>query len=113
MVTTGKIGELIAQKYLKSKGYRIIECNWRTKYAEVDLIVKKGKVIVFVEVKTRKSERFARPEDFINYKKKQRLKRAAIGYMQSKKLTGPCRIDAICIVLDEYVKRLNHYINIS
>ena len=49
----GRLGEQIAQSYLSSKGLHIIDRNFRTKYGEIDLIIKQAKKIIFVEVKTR------------------------------------------------------------
>lgn len=106
----GKIGEEIAKKFLEKQGYKIIEQNYRTKYAEIDLIAEK-KCLVFVEVRTKVGENFGTPEETINKKKMRKLKSNAIAYAAVKKWKGPFRIDAICIVLkpDYNVERLNHY----
>ena len=62
---TGCLGEAIAKKYLQNKGYYIVEENHRTKYAEIDLIARDKGILVFVEVRTRRDERFGSPEDCI------------------------------------------------
>jgi len=112
----GKIGEDIARKFLEKKGYKIIEQNYRTKYAEIDLIARgvKEKVLVFVEVRTKIGENFGRPEETINKKKMRKLRGNAMAYTAIKKWDGFSRIDAICIVLkaDYGIERLNHYENI-
>ena len=108
-------GEDIARRYLCGKGYRIIEQNYRTRYAEIDLIAEHKGTLVFVEVRSRRDERFGRPEETINRKKINKLIRNARGYMARRASSKMCRIDAICIVLGEgkKPKRIDHYKNIA
>ncbi len=110
----GKIGEDIAKRFLVKQGHKIIEQNYKTKYAEIDLITKKEKDLVFIEVRTKVGDSFGTPEETINKKKMRKLWGNAMAYMNRKKWVGSCRIDAICIVLkpDYSVERLNHYENI-
>jgi len=110
----GKLGEKIAGEFLEKQGYKIIEQNYRTKYAEIDLVSKKGKDLIFVEVRTKIGENFGTPEETINKKKLIKLYKNATAYTVVKKWKGFFRIDAICIVLkpDYTIKRLNHYENI-
>jgi len=116
----GKIGEEIAKKFLEKQGYKIIEQNYRTKYAEIDLVAQntclpwQEKFLVFVEVRTKLGENFGTPEETINKKKMRKLKGNAMAYAAIKKWSGSFRVDAVCIVLklDYSVKRLNHYENI-
>lgn len=111
---TGRVGEIIARKYLEKKGYRIIEQNYKTKYAEIDLISREGNELVFVEVRTRKGEDFGTPEETINNKKLRKLWGNARAYVAWKKWQGPYRVDAVCVVLkyNNMVERINHYENI-
>jgi len=106
-----KIGEDAARKYLKDKGYEIIEQNYRDKYSEIDLIVKKNNVLIFVEVRTKTSRDFVSPEESINQKKLKKLYWNAEAYMANRKYKGQSRIDAVCIVLDanNNVEKLEHY----
>lgn len=110
----GKMGEEIARKFLENKGYKIIEQNYRTKYAEIDLITKLKGELVFVEVRTKVGENFGSPEDTLDYKKKRKIYGNAMAYVGFKKWAGPFRIDAVCIVLNPNctVNRLDHYENI-
>ena len=110
----GKIGEEMAREFLENKGYKIIEQNYKTKYAEIDLVASKKNVLVFVEVRTKIGENFGAPEDTINKNKLRKILQNAKAYSAIKKWDGPCRIDAICIVLkpDRTIERLNHYENI-
>jgi len=107
----GKIGEEIAKKFLEKQGYKIIEQNYKTKYAEIDLIAKKGEDLILVEVRTKVGDKFGTPEETINKKKMRKLRGNAMAYSSIKKWKGPVRIDAICIVLKPNygVERLNHY----
>ena len=116
----GKIGEDLARKYLEDNGYKILEQNYRTKYAEIDLVAKKpagffGKnTLVFVEVRTKIGENFGSPEDTLNKVKLRKVLRNAVVYSAFQKWDGPARIDAICIVLNPNftVSRLTHHENI-
>ena len=112
--TVWKIGEAAAKEYLENKGYKIIEQNYQTKYAEIDLIVKSENVIIFVEVRTKRSGAFVSPEESINQKKLKKLYWNAENYVGIKKYKGQSRIDAICIILnsDNTIDKLEHYKNI-
>ena len=111
---TGKLGEAIAEEYLQKKGYKILEQNYRTKYAEIDLIARQGKELVFVEVRTKRGELFGTPEESLNKRKLRKLWLNARSYAARKGWQGAYRIDAVCIVLkpDNSVERLEHYENI-
>jgi len=119
----GKIGEDLGRRFLEKQGYKIIEQNYRTKYAEIDLVAQHKKCLVFVEVRTKVGENFGTPEETINKAKLRKVLWNAKTYSAFKNWQGPARIDAICIVLkalsrsltgeaDYSVERLNHYENI-
>ena len=110
----GRRGEEIAKEYLEKKGYKIVEQNYKTKYAEIDLVAKQKNELVFVEVRTKIGENFGSPEETIARKKLRKLFNNATAYMARVKWKGSCRIDAVCIVLknDYSVERLNHCENI-
>jgi len=111
----GRIGESIAGEYLEKKGYRIIERNYRTKRAEIDLVVQRKGFLVFIEVKARVGERFGLPEESIKSDKLYRLVKNAQAYMARRNYDKEYRIDAICIVFDKNhsLKRISHYANIT
>src|SRR3989344_3106207 len=104
---TGRIGEEIAKEYLEKEGYVILEQNYKTKYAEIDLLVKKDKEIILVEVRTKKGGLFGTPEESLTKKKLRKL-------WFNAQAVKAARIDAVCVVLkpDNTVDRLNHYSNI-
>jgi len=69
----GSWGESFAQKYFTDLGYQIIAKNWRVREGEIDLIAKKGRTIIFIEVKTRTNQAFGHPAEAITDKKQQSL----------------------------------------
>jgi putative endonuclease len=94
----GKWGESLAADFLSEKGYKILARNVRTEYGEIDLIVTRGDVLIFVEVKTRTSNEFGYPEDAITNKKKEHLLASAQAYLQNhSEFEGDWRIDVIAI----------------
>ncbi|MBL7142197.1 MAG: YraN family protein [Candidatus Pacebacteria bacterium] len=113
-LATGKVGEKIAKEYLEKKGYKIIEQNYKTKYAEIDLVVRHKNEMIFVEVRTKVGEDFGAPEETINKKKLKKLRGNAAAYVARAKWKNSYRIDAICIVLRKNytIERLNYYENI-
>ncbi len=94
----GAAGEDAAVQYLKSKGFVILETNWRFGQAEVDIIAKDKTDLVFVEVKTRSSNKFGEPEMAVNKAKQRMYQRLATGYIEKKNLNMDVRFDIIAIV---------------
>jgi len=113
-VKTGQLGEKIAKEYLEKKGYKIIDQNYRTKFAEIDLIAKKRNEIIFIEVRTKKGNLFGPPEESLNQRKLRKLWLSARSYTSRIGWSGPFRIDAVCVVLrsQNTVEKINHYQNI-
>lgn len=106
---TGKSGEDLAVHYLCQKGYRIIERNYRTPYGEIDIICQLDRVLVFVEVKTRRNTKFGHPYEAVNRKKIAHLKKAAYIYLQS--LNHPyaeVRFDVVSIMIQERGNNIEH-----
>jgi len=107
-IKLGKRGELIAVDYLKSRGYKILEMNWRTKHKEIDIIALDKKEIVFIEVKTRKNDYFGDPEEAVNLKKQKFLINAAENYIISNKIDLEARFDIISILTEGNKYNINH-----
>lgn len=109
-----RVGEEIAKEYLKNKGYKILEQNARSRFSEIDLIVKKNNQLILVEVRTKKGENFGSPEESLNKKKLKKLWFNAQLYIAKNHWQGAFRIDAVCVVLrlDNSIERVNHYENI-
>lgn len=88
----------MAETYLKSQGFQILAKNLRTRLGEIDLLALEGETIVFVEVKTRKSNARGRPEEAIHPRKQKQISRVAMALLKSKGwLNRPSRIDVITI----------------
>lgn len=79
-MTLGSWGEALAEKYLKKKGYIIVERNFRCRLGELDIIALDGTELVFIEVKTRKSQSYGLPCEAVNSAKIRHLKRTAAYY---------------------------------
>ncbi|MFY9269988.1 MAG: YraN family protein [Candidatus Manganitrophaceae bacterium] len=95
----GKEGEDIAARFLTSRGYRIVERNYRTPLGEIDLIAHDGDVLVFVEVKSRSDSRFGSPQSAVDLRKQSKLTRVALTYLsRMKRDPKACRFDVVSIV---------------
>lgn len=113
---TAKRGEDIAYRFLIKKGYKILERNFRKGYGELDIIAIKLNTIVFVEVKTRKSNQFGSPLESITPWKIRMLVKTAEFYKQIHRgLPDAMRIDAVAVILtyDDQVESIEHIENIS
>lgn len=104
----GEKGEQLAVEFLQKEGYTILERNWRFKKAEVDIIVQKEEVLAAVEVKTRTSNYFGNPQDFINQKKIQLLVEAMNEYVISRDLDVEVRFDIVAIIQNKNTTQIEH-----
>ena len=82
----GSFGEEAAAGYLKKKKYKIIERNHKNLYGELDIIAHYKNDIVFVEVKTRRSDKYGKPYEAVDYYKQKRITGAAKAYLCKNKL---------------------------
>ena len=98
MLRRGKKGEDIAVAYLKKAGYRIVERNYKCLFGEIDIVAKEGDTVVFVEVKSRKSEEFGDPQVEVGLEKQKKMSRISLKYLGEKRLY-PCnaRFDVVAI----------------
>jgi len=93
-----KKSEEIAAQFLLSRGYRILERNYRTPRGELDLIALDGDVLVFVEVKARRGVRFGEPQWAVDQRKRQHLMKASLFYLTRKRVQNRCcRFDLVVI----------------
>lgn len=94
----GRNYEIAAAYYLEQSGYEILECNYRCKSGEIDLIAREGEYLVFCEVKYRKYGDKGNPFEAVNRKKQRTIIRCAQWYMLEHNLKDiPCRFDVIGI----------------
>jgi putative endonuclease len=97
-IQTGKKGEDIAVAYLKSKGYQILERNYRCPFGEVDIVAKDRNTIVFVEVKSRRSDRFGDPQLAVGQDKQKKLSKISLNYLQQMRIPSEnARFDVVAV----------------
>ena len=98
-IETGKAGEELAASWMAARGYRILQRNWRYRRSEIDLIAEKEGVLVFVEVKTRRSADFGMPESFVTSRKARFMAEAASVFMEENGHEGELRFDVIAVLM--------------
>lgn len=103
---TGVWGEIYAARHLRTKGYRIITSNYRTRMGEIDIVATKGKYICFVEVKTRGENPIAQPMEAVDTNKQQRLLATARIFMQNTDYGLQPRFDVCEVWLDGNFKQI-------
>jgi putative endonuclease len=104
---TGRRGEEIADAYLKKKGYRIRERNYRCPVGEIDIIALDGDEVVFVEVKSRKSDDFGEPEAAVDARKQAKLSRIALNYINEHNLNDRnARFDVVAVSFSDGADRV-------
>ncbi|MBP2646003.1 MAG: protein yraN [Firmicutes bacterium] len=111
---SGLAGEKLAQEHLIQKGYKILEANYRTATGEIDIIAKTGRTLVFIEVKTRASNRYGNPAEAVTWYKQKKIIKTALWYLkQTAQVDAQVRFDVIEVWLSSagVQTKLNHIIN--
>jgi putative endonuclease len=98
-IELGRAGEDRAAEWYIARGYQIVERNWRSGAGEVDLVCARDNVVVFSEVKTRRTDRAGLPAEAVTRPKQLRLRRLAAEYL-SRHVCGPCdvRFDVVSVL---------------
>lgn len=97
---TGILGEKLARDFLKKRGYRILETNYRCPHGEIDIIARHKDSLVFIEVRTKAGPDFGSPEESITPAKKERMRASAFHYLQNHDdLPSLWRIDFVAVEL--------------
>ena len=91
----GPWGEALAAEYLRSKRYKIVASGYSSRFGEIDLIAQNRNFIVFVEVKLRKNDRFARAVEYVNRSKQDRIRMTASMYLAQNPSSLQPRFDVI------------------
>jgi putative endonuclease len=101
-VRVGKLGEELAGRFLRERGYQILTTNYRCRQGEVDIVAKDGEEVVFVEVRTRRSQSFGTPQESLTRPKVRRLVATCQDYLQGYG-GGETnwRIDLVSVRLDQ------------
>ncbi|OXM84652.1 YraN family protein [Paenibacillus rigui] len=111
----GELGERLAAAYLEQNGYQIHGRNWRCRTGEIDIIAMEGKVLVFVEVRTRSGRStFGTPQESVNYKKQLQVMETAQWYIHRFQLQSlQPRFDVVSVLTDKagQLVKLDHIQN--
>ncbi len=107
----GKIGEELAVEYLLNKGYEIVTRNYFFQKAEVDIIAKTDNQMVCVEVKTRNSDFFGDPQDFVKPSKVKLIVKAMDAFLIENEIALETRFDIIAVLKNKTTEQLTHYEN--
>jgi putative endonuclease len=95
----GDLGEDAAARFLESRGFKVLERNWRFRQWELDLVCRDKDTVVFVEVKTRRAGSMSTPADALDRRKRERLVKAASQYLTRHDLwDAPCQFDLAGVV---------------
>lgn len=94
----GKCGETTAIRYLRRRGYKIMEKGYKVGRGEIDIIAYEKRTLVFIEVKTRRSRRFGTPQESVTLTKQKQIRRLAEIYCTRHDLEDtPCRFDVLTL----------------
>ena len=117
--TTGNKGETLAAEYLQRKGYKIVGRNYRSKWGEVDIICKfsnhkfsnsqMSDIVVFVEVKTKTTDKYGEPWEMVNAWKVEQVKRMGEAWCREYAWEGRVRVDVVGVYLDQVEPRIEHW----
>lgn len=109
----GYTGEDVARAYLIKNGYHILEKNYKVVFGEIDIIAEKNNCVCFIEVKSRKSNKYGLPEEAITPYKKNKIVKVAQLYIKQKKLEKKYfRFDVIALNFDHnLLKDFKHITN--
>lgn len=101
-LSLGKAGEDLALTYLQGLGYKILHCNYRQRFGEVDIVAEDHGTVVFIEVKTRIGVRFGLPGEAVTLQKQRQLSKVALEYLGRHGLVDkPARFDVVGILFAE------------
>ena len=101
MMKLGDEGEEIAMHYLKRRGYKVIERNHKNRFGEVDIIALHKGTLVFIEVKSRRTDEYGMPFEAVDHRKQEKLKKVALMYLKKLKKEVPARFDVVSIRFED------------
>ncbi|MGI5985617.1 MAG: YraN family protein [Oscillospiraceae bacterium] len=111
----GRFGEQAAAEYLKKKRYKIVGMNYSCRFGEIDLIAENRKYVVFVEVKLRKSDKFAEAKEFVTQSKQEKIIKTASLWLSQNETELQPRFDVIEIYAPQGIEsksiKINHIEN--
>jgi putative endonuclease len=112
----GALGERIAERWLRTRGWRVLERRFRSGHRDIDLIAERDDVIAFIEVKARRGTGFGDPVDAVHWRKRRELLRSALVWIdRSRHGFGPAtrafRFDVVAVLIEGRRVRVRHLEN--
>jgi putative endonuclease len=105
----GSAGETMACETLRRTGLKVLERNYRCELGEIDIVAGRAGLVVFCEVKTRRSDRWGAPAEAVTPVKQARIRRVAVHWLTERRLRADqVRFDVISIVIDRSGTRVDH-----
>ncbi len=112
MNSMGKLAEMKACEYLEKKRYKLIDVNYSSRFGEIDLIMKKGRYICFIEVKMRNEKSIASPKEFVDSSKQSRIIKTAQIYLANNICNLQPRFDVVEVFAENNeIKSIKHLEN--
>ena len=98
---TGAAGEAIARRFLRNKGYEILDANWSTTFGELDIVARQGRVLVFIEVKTRRGASTEPALEAVTPAKHERMLKAIYQYLADQDIDPETqwRVDVVAVAI--------------
>jgi putative endonuclease len=108
----GELGERIAERWLARRGWRVVHRRYRSGHRDIDLVVERDGVVVFVEVKARSGDRFGGPLEAVNWRKRMELQRSALSWISRHgRADEYYRFDVVGILMQGRRVRVRHVEN--
>lgn len=108
----GRAAEAAALAHLKRQGLRLVTCNYRTPFGEIDLIMQDARMLVFVEVRFRRNPRFGSPAETVGAQKQRKLRASAEQFLQTDgDCNRPCRFDIVSVSGDPAAPTIDWFTN--
>jgi putative endonuclease len=104
----GAAGEVAALAHLRASGLRVVARDWRCRLGQLDIVCEEAGVLVAVEVKARRSDRYGLPQEAVDRRKQAKLRTLLDAFRQASGRGGqPCRIDVVAVRLDGELRLLS------
>src|SRR5215218_9812318 len=108
----GELGERIAERWLRERGWRVVQRRFRSGHRDIDLVVEQDGLVAFVEVKARRGDRFGDPVEAVNWKKQKELGRSARVWIERHgRREDAYRFDVFGVLVDGNAVRVRHVAN--
>lgn len=108
----GELGERIAERWLRRRGWRVLQRRFRNGHRDIDLVVERDGTVAFVEVKARKGAEFGGPVQAVNYRKRKQLERSAMVWIDRHgRSMESYRFDVVGVLVDGAAVRICHVEN--